>query len=272
MNDLFIQNKKDISREEPEYKFCAERDVLDLISRWNSPEGQGKLASILSTDLSKEALQSFGKYNGQIDLRGIPLSGNTFTKMNLNHIDFYSADLSGCHFSECNMENCWLSEANIKDTKFEWCNMQGVLIDTPQFNENTTFQGINLSQINFTLAVLLQDLAEDQRRIQYIETNSPLLARTLKYTCNYGRSLKRWFIWVLSVIAIFALIFQFTHTGAASFFDALYFSFVTFTTLGYGDIVPLSIAAKVFVILETLLGYLMGGLLVAILARKVMGR
>ncbi len=54
-------------------------------------------------------------------------------------------------------------------------------------------------------------------------------------------------------------------------FNALYFSFVTFTTLGYGDILPLTTIAKVAVILEASFGYLMGGMLIAILARKVMG-
>jgi hypothetical protein len=150
--------------------------------------------------------------------------------------------------------------------------MQGVLIDNPKFDETTTFTGIHLSQINFTLAVLLEDLVEDQRRIQHIETHSPILAKFLKITCNYGRSLGRWIIWVIGVILFFGILFQFTQTGAKSFLDSLYFSFVTFTTLGYGDIVPLSGAAKILVIFESVTGYMMGGLLVAILARKVMGR
>jgi voltage-gated potassium channel Kch len=77
---------------------------------------------------------------------------------------------------------------------------------------------------------------------------------------------------VLGVIVAFAILFQLTQTNAKSFWDPLYFSFVTFTTLGYGDIVPISGIAKLLVILESFAGYIMGGLLVAILARKVMGR
>jgi voltage-gated potassium channel Kch len=44
----------------------------------------------------------------------------------------------------------------------------------------------------------------------------------------------------------------------------LYFSVVTFTTVGYGDIVMTSTIGKLIVISEILLGYLMGGLLVGI--------
>ena len=39
----------------------------------------------------------------------------------------------------------------------------------------------------------------------------------------------------------------------------------------YEVITPVSILAKIFVISEVVLGYLMGGLLVAILAKKVIG-
>jgi voltage-gated potassium channel Kch len=50
--------------------------------------------------------------------------------------------------------------------------------------------------------------------------------------------------------------------------NGLYFSVVTFATLGYGDIAPLG---KILAVVEVLLRYLMGGLLIAILAGKVLG-
>ena len=43
---------------------------------------------------------------------------------------------------------------------------------------------------------------------------------------------------------------------------------VTFTTLGYGDVLPASSLGQVLAILEVSFGYLMGGLLIAILARR----
>jgi hypothetical protein len=51
--------------------------------------------------------------------------------------------------------------------------------------------------------------------------------------------------------------------GAALQGDALYFSFVTLTTLGYGDIVPLTAQARSLVILESVTGVLYLAVLVS---------
>ena len=48
------------------------------------------------------------------------------------------------------------------------------------------------------------------------------------------------------------------------FADALYFSFVTGLTIGYGDIVPVTLAGRVVAILTGLLGILITGLIVAV--------
>ena len=52
----------------------------------------------------------------------------------------------------------------------------------------------------------------------------------------------------------------------------LYFSVVTFTTLGYGDFGPVSWLGKALVVIEVMLGYVMLGLLVGIISRRVIGR
>lgn len=44
--------------------------------------------------------------------------------------------------------------------------------------------------------------------------------------------------------------FNYNQPMVYHFFDLLYFSIVTFTTVGYGDIVPIAITAKLLTILE----------------------
>jgi voltage-gated potassium channel Kch len=51
-----------------------------------------------------------------------------------------------------------------------------------------------------------------------------------------------------------------------------YYSFVTLTTLGYGDVVPASATAQVVATMEVLLGYVGLGGLLSILANKMARR
>ncbi len=51
-------------------------------------------------------------------------------------------------------------------------------------------------------------------------------------------------------------------------FDLLYFSYTTLTTLGYGDIKPVSIAAKVIANLESILGVIFPGVIIATLIAR----
>jgi voltage-gated potassium channel Kch len=133
--------------------------------------------------------------------------------------------------------------------------------------------GVNLNAINFNLAARLQALALRQLWISDIERHNPRIAFVLRMSCDYGRSFSRFACWALGAIIAFALFFYLTpHTiNKSGFLESLYFSFVTFTTLGYGDIYPVSSLGMIAVILEVTLGYLMLGLLVAIFSKRVLG-
>ena len=45
------------------------------------------------------------------------------------------------------------------------------------------------------------------------------------------------------------------NSANLQFFEFLYFSFITFSSVGYGDIVPISISGKLIVILEVVLSF-----------------
>jgi len=51
--------------------------------------------------------------------------------------------------------------------------------------------------------------------------------------------------------------------------DAIYFSFVTFTTLGLGDIGPLNDLGKFLICCEAVIGAFLIALFVAVFARKM---
>jgi hypothetical protein len=99
---------------------------------------------------------------------------------------------------------------------------------------------------------------------------------------DYGRSFLRWAGWSLFFAFLFGLLytlcFQLEQTSEAflgqppGLWSSLYFSIVTFTTLGFGDIVPANIAARILVTIEVILGYIMMGGLISIFANKLARR
>jgi hypothetical protein len=94
---------------------------------------------------------------------------------------------------------------------------------------------------------------------------------------GYGESPLRVFMTTITAILIFSAIFasmpeglQNNVTGEeVSATDYLYYSVVTFTTLGYGDIVPVDPLTKMLSITEALSGVFLMSLLVVTLSRRV---
>ncbi|MGD2086069.1 MAG: pentapeptide repeat-containing protein [Candidatus Aminicenantes bacterium] len=116
-------------------------------------------------------------------------------------------------------------------------------------------------------------------------------------TADYGRSFKRWLLCCFVIIFIFGAIFadynapnwkpeSFWHffdeidpqfqispeSRIPTWFTPYYFSIVTFTTLGFGDVTPLNLAGEIWLAIEVILGYIMLGGLISILANKLARR
>ncbi len=79
-----------------------------------------------------------------------------------------------------------------------------------------------------------------------------------------------WFIFLVSPLLIF-LSFVITLLGQIvcyvekwNKFDALYWSFITATTVGYGDIRPLKKTSKILSVLIALVGLMFTGIIVAV--------
>jgi voltage-gated potassium channel Kch len=95
---------------------------------------------------------------------------------------------------------------------------------------------------------------------------------------DYGRSLSRVALIGLSTIVAYAVVFSLVagliidDGPSKSVVDPLYFSVVTFTTLGYGDVLPGGNVGKIVAGSEVLIGYVTLGLLLSVLANKLARR
>ena len=89
-------------------------------------------------------------------------------------------------------------------------------------------------------------------------------------TSHCGRSIGLWAFWSLLIAIIFGLL----HRGhidirsVSNWYTPFYFSVVTFTTLGFGDVTPLDWVGQLWITLEVILGYIMLGGLISIFANK----
>lgn len=100
------------------------------------------------------------------------------------------------------------------------------------------------------------------------------LMTIFKFTANYGESPIRVIITALIVILLSAILYSIfgvypsgDNTPTHNFFTSLYFSLVTFTTLGYGDISPQG-CMRVVATIQALLGLILTSLFMVTLVRK----
>jgi hypothetical protein len=100
------------------------------------------------------------------------------------------------------------------------------------------------------------------------------LGESLPWLWGYGERPWRSVLFMVVAIFSYAIFYRFTSgleqagTPVRGMLDALYFSGVTFTTLGYGDILPARSCVRVTAITEALLGAVLISAFVVTLAKK----
>lgn len=178
------------------------------------------------------------------------------------------------------------------------------------FNENTIWQWLrnkltrqsvqptefylNSEDINGVLNPFFKRYVADQQYIRAFKDIHPFWALIWRWSSDYGRSLGVWALWSLLIALSFSFVYmpapmwlpswlqesmpqfhQVTVTdsnGDLTFWKSFYFSIVTFTTLGFGDVVAANTSARILVTLEVIFGYVMLGGLISIFANKLASR
>jgi hypothetical protein len=149
---------------------------------------------------------------------------------------------------------------------------------------------LGLTDISDFFYLQLQDYKKDE-----FKSTNKIIKYTAysvwKFSCLYGTSLYRWLAFSFSTIILFGLIFSnipcpgffpeciqdflyYIHpeiniASVNNLFSPFYYSTVTFTTLGYGDITPLNLSSQIFSVLEVFIGYLMLGGLLTVFSKKI---
>ena len=132
------------------------------------------------------------------------------------------------------------------------------------------------------------------RKSDYLNRREYLSAKFLEFIARHsiGYGEKPWNIaWItIGVISLFALFYMFSGVKildeivnvdlidiknytfnelAIIYINLWYFSIVTFTTVGYGDIVPYTIYSRILVVIEVILGILMAGIIASVIIKRM---
>ncbi len=220
----------------------------------------------------------------------IKFNYSTFEDVVINGKDdyyFYNCMIDKIEFNEIEIvsisfENSYLISVDVnKNSKFEItefkdCTIVSINIHDDSKLGNTVFKNstfVNpIQERNIKDHVWLEAAKEEMHKTLHGKIKSWLWG----FTSNYGRSFWRWLV-VSSIFAgVFGLVYQFMEfdikpellNSVGKFWSKIYFSIVTFTTLGYGDVTPVSKVAVFSVMTEVVIGYIMLGALISILADK----
>lgn len=254
-------------------------------------------ADFLMADLSNAELrdcQAEGAGFGAADLSGARMAGARLREASLSRSTLIGADLCVVDLSAARLQEADLSGANLAGADLRGADLSGARVARASFRDcdlrdacfsglrgfaSADWIGVDLREADFRHAHEIRRLILDENFLWEFRTQgwtSELLYRLWRLTSDCGRSLGRWGIWTLTLITVFALLFRTVDIDyghhVPGLLSSFYFSVVTLTTLGYGDILPASPAAQALVILEVTFGYLTLGGLISILANKMARR
>jgi uncharacterized protein YjbI with pentapeptide repeats len=223
-------------------------------------------ASLINANLRKATLSEARLCRA--DLRAADLQGS--------HIR--SADLSGASFTRADLRNADLKESDVRDATFEVADLQQCRLLGIRNYTKANWIGADIRAVDLRGAYLVRRFIVDENYLYEFRTRSRyhgVLYRLWWLTSDCGRSLLRWTLWVLAVTVIFAMLYSMVGIDYGRYrtlFSPLYYSVVTLTTLGYGDVVPASGGAQVIAAIQAVLGYVGLGGFLSILANKMARR
>ncbi len=243
---------------------------------------------------------------GMTDLEGANLfnshlEDSSFVDAQVRKADFRASKMARSRFLEADLEQSDFSQADLTDVDFRETNIDGADFSRTTLNgahlrdvrnyKQAIWIGADIRDIDFSGAYLVRQHIIDENflyEFRHQDKAHSVVYHVWKLTSDCGRSMIRWGVFLALNVLLFAAIYwgmdtwmppekMTSHlTGIedlhGGFISYLYFSVVTFTTLGYGDVSPITVAGQAVLIVHIAIGYLGLGALLSILATKFASR
>ncbi len=220
----------------------------------------------------------FGATANAATFSGADLTDADFRAANLDSSRMLAATMVGVDFSSATLVSADLTGCELAGARFREADLRHSRLKKVHGYCSADWIGADIQNVDFTGAWLLRRHIQDENYLHEFRTQSrghEHLYQLWKLTSDCGRSLWRWSLWTALIASLYAV----AYTQVAidwgrheTPLSPIYYSVVTFTTLGYGDVLPGSTAAQLVAMSEVVLGYLSLGGMMSILSDKMARR
>ncbi len=211
-------------------------------------------------------------------LVGATLAGADLRQCKAEGARLRRADLRGAELSGADLSHADLVETRVRGAIFRAVDFRRARLRHLEDFEQALFIEADIRDVDFSHAYLLRRFIMDQNYLAELRSRSryhAILYWVWWATSDCGRSLARLGAWIAIVTIFFGAAYQqvdIDYGGAPTWLSPYYFSLVTLTTLGYGDVLPSSVPAQAMVMAEVVVGYMLLGGLISIFANKMARR
>ena len=216
------------------------------------------------------------------------LSEAVLSRSRLHMADLRASDLTGARLSEADLSHAVFTRACLRDADLKHSDVAQTLFNLADLQrcrmlgiknfKTADWIGSDIRDMDLRGAYLVRRHISDENYLFEFQSQSRFhkaIYQIWWVTSDCGRSLLRWLVWLVGATLGFAAIYSVVpidYGDYKTWFSPIYFSFVTLTTLGYGDAVPMSFSAQVIVSLQAVTGYMGLGGLLSILGNKMARR
>lgn len=272
-------------------------ELEEFFKLTDNPDKTEKTVENISYELGELNGSRIG-YNLSITkIRGIRFRNVSFSKTYIHSINFQDCKFEKCLFINCWIHNCEFHNCEFIDTNPYKIEFSKVYIDPKSFNKCLKPQSDQNIGVHLYQRLMYNSSNENQwefgrrasfsfntwkRRQSFYEFGKYWSAYKLAETIIrliwtlFGAGVYiRIFLIALTVMLLILSAINFTFrenfglNEINDFFDALYFTVITMTTIGYGDITPTNSFGKVVVAFEGLIGFFLFALAASIAIRRI---
>ncbi|AFQ50432.1 hypothetical protein GEM_4042 [Burkholderia cepacia GG4] len=294
LGSLFVSNGNDSIATEVYMDSCIVERTLQI------RVGENDASSVGLTDVFSEELRIVQSHVSEIGIFGGAFGGTVLERSEGAQLTVMSDSLGEFQFSDCNFNRVAFPRGQVNvhalprrhflTRLFTQCHKFCAFDATSKAKYSDLYwdQRSNQERIRKLIETYDFFLSQTELRHSKLDASHVKYLRALAESHSHG---SRWFVFatgaflkpsrmlLLSAVMLsaFAAIYMLPFCkfvtagsnvpGSLNILDAIYFSCVTFTTLGYGDIVPLA-GARAIAMTEALLGIVMSSSLAVSIARR----